>query len=297
MSNSVVYDALISSLLAHELEHVFMQATGLPVELVPSGEPAWLFRFQQRQNPLCSLMAQNPGSCSSCQTVHTELQRRLSATLAPEVIDCFAGLSEFAVPVMMRGQHVATLLGGQIFQHQPTRVHFDRLVEQLLDQGVPTDLPRLEAAFFKTAVISRQQFEASLRLLAIIARFLADDANRDLLAAHTHDPACITNAKNFILSHADEPLTLRNVSDHVHVSPYYFSKSFKKTTGIGFSEYLARVRVEKAKDLIASQQLPITEVANQAGFGSVSQFNRAFQRYTGSSPKVYRASLRKVNSS
>jgi AraC-like DNA-binding protein len=198
---------------------------------------------------------------------------------------------------MMRGQHVATLLGGQISQRQLTRGQFDRLVEQLRSRGVPTDLPGLEAAFFQTAVISRERFEASLALLAIFARFLADDANRDLLAAHTHDPACITNAKNFILAYADEPLTLRNVAEHVHVSPHHFSKSFKKATGIGFSEYLARVRVEKAKDLIASQQLSITQVANQAGFGSVSQFNRAFQRYTGSSPKGYRASLRNVSSS
>lgn len=297
MSTSAIYNALISSMLAHELEQVFMQATGLAVELVPSGEPAWLFRFQQRGNPLCSLMAQNPGSCISCQQVHTELQQRLSTTLAPEVINCFAGLSEFAVPVMVRGEHVATLLGGQIFQSEPTRVQFERMVEQLRDQGVPAELPELEAAFFQTSVIPGQQFQASLRLLAIFAKFLADDANRALLATHTHDPACITNAKNFILAHAEEPLSLRDVAEHVHVSSHYFSKSFKKATGIGFSEFLARVRVERAKDLIANQQLSINEVANQAGFGSLSQFNRAFHRYAGSSPKEYRASLRQGTSS
>lgn len=292
MSTSAVYNALVSSMLAHELEQVFRQATGLPVELVPSGEPAWLFRVQQRGNPLCSLIAQFPESCKSCQQVHTELQRRLTKSLSPEVIDCFAGLSEFAVPVMVGGQHVATLRGGQIFQREPTRAQFDRMVEQLRDQGVSRQLPRLEATFFRTSVISRKQFQASLRLLKIFAKFLAEDANRDLLAAHTHDGSCITSAKNFILAHADEPLSLRDVAEHVHVSAHYFSKFFKKATGIGFSEFLARVRVEKAKDLIANSQLPINSVAHQAGFGSVSQFNRAFHRYTGSSPKVYRALLR-----
>jgi AraC-like DNA-binding protein len=237
-------------------------------------------------------MTQFPGSCKSCQQVHTELQRRLTKSLTPEVIDCFAGLSEFAIPVMVGGQHVATLLGGQILQSKPTRKQFDRMVAQLRDQGVPTDLPRLEAAFFKTAVISRKQFQASLRLLKMFARFLADDAIRDLLAVHTHDGACITSAKNYIVAHADEPLSLRDVAEHVHVSPHYFSKFFRKATGIKFSEFLARVRVEKAKDLIANQQLSINAVANQAGFGSVSQFNRAFHRYTGSSPKAYRTSLR-----
>jgi AraC-like DNA-binding protein len=296
MSTSAVFKALVSSMLAHELEHLFEQATGLPVELVPSGEPAWLFRFQQRGNPLCSLMAQFPGSCNSCQQVHTELQRRLTASLVPEVIDCFAGLSEFAVPVVVGGEHVATLLGGQILQSKPTREQFDRVVEQLHEPGALRKLARIEDAFFQTPVISRKQFQASLRLLKIFARFLAEDANRDLLAAHTHDGACITSAKNFILTHADEPLSLGTVAEHVHLSPNYFSKFFKKVTGVRFSEYLARVRVEKAKDLISNQQLSINAVASQAGFGSLSQFNRAFHRFTGYSPKEYRLSLRQGSS-
>lgn len=291
MSTSAVYNALVSSTLAHELESAFTEATGLPVELVPSGEPAWLFRTQRREHPLCSLMAQHPGSCAACQEVHTELQRRVADRLVPDVTSCFAGLSEFAVPVIAGDQHVATLLGGQIFQRQPTQAQFERLKEELRKWGMQSESPGMEAAYFQTRVISRKQFQASLRLLTMFARFLVEDANRDLLAAHTHDGPCITNAKNFILTHADESLSLRDVAEHVHVSPHYFSKFFKKATGIGFSEFLARVRVEKAKDLIASQQLSINEVAHHAGFGSVSQFNRTFHRYTGSSPKVYRATL------
>ena len=297
MSSSAVYEALVNSTLAHELESAFMQATGLPVELVPSGEPAWLFRSQRRGNPLCSLMAQYPGSCAACHQAHAELQRRLTVKLAPEVLDCFAGLSEFAVPVIVGGQHVATLLGGQIFQRTPSAVQFEQLVDQLRSQGVTAELQRIQSAYFGTHVLSRQQFRASLRLLTIFARFLAEEANRHLIAAHTHDGPCITGAKNFILAHASEPLLLRDVAGHVHVSPSYFSKFFKKATGVGFSEFLARVRVEKAKDLLSNRTLPINEVANQAGFGSLSQFNRLFHRYTGTSPKSYRASLRQLISS
>jgi AraC-like DNA-binding protein len=241
-------------------------------------------------------MAQFPGSCASCHQAHAELQRRLTNKLAPEVIDCFAGLSEFAVPVMVGGQHVATLLGGQIFQRKPSAVQYERLLDQLRSQGVTAEAPRVESAYFGTRVLSRKQFRASLRLLTIFARFLAEDANRDLIAAHTHDGPCITSAKNFILARASEPLLLRDVAEHVHVSPYYFSKFFKKATGIGFSEFLARVRVEKAKDLVTNQQVPIKEVASLAGFGSLSQFNRMFQRYAGCSPKAYRASIMQLDS-
>ena len=297
MSNSAVYDALVRSALAHELESAFTQATGLPVELVPSGEPAWLFRSQRREHPLCSLMAQHPASCAACEQAHAELQRRLADRLVPEVTSCFAGLSEFALPVIVGDQHVATLLGGQIFQRKPTEPQFDRLKQQLREWGMQPELKSIEAAYFQTRVISRRQFQASLRLLAIFARFLAEDANRDLLSAQIHEQPCITSAKNFILAHASEPLRLRDVAAHVHLSPDYFCKFFKKATGLGFSEFVARVRVEKAKDLLAKPAFLINDVANQVGFGSLSQFNRTFRRYAGRSPKEYRASLLTASSS
>jgi AraC-like DNA-binding protein/ligand-binding sensor protein len=291
MSASAVYDALVRSALAHELESAFMEATGLPVVLMPSGEPLLLLTFRGRENPFCSLMAQSAVSCIACQKAHRELQQRIADNLVPQVTHCFAGLSEFAVPIIVGGQHVATLLGGQIFQRKPTQAQFARLREQLRIWGMQHEWRRIEIAFFKTHVISQNQFQASLRLLTIFAKFLADDANRDLLAARIQDQHWITRAKNFVLNHAAEPLHLRDVAEHVHLSTSYFSRFFKKATGLGFSEFLARARVEIAKNSLADPGLSINEVANQAGFGSLSQFNRTFQRYVGCSPREYRASL------
>jgi AraC-like DNA-binding protein len=291
MSGSAVYDALVRSALAHELESAFIAATGLPVVLMPSGEPLLLFTFPGRRNPFCSLMAQSAVSCIACQKAHMELQQQLTDNLVPKVICCFAGLSEFVVPIIVGGQHVATLLGGQVFQSQPTQTQFTRLKEQLRIWGMQHELRRIEIAYFKTHVISRKQFQASLRLLTIFAKFLAEDANRDLLAARVQDQHWITHAKNFILEHAGEPLRLGDVAEHVYLSISYFSKFFKKATGLGFSEFLARARVENAKNSLADPGLTIKEVANRAGFGSLSQFNRTFQRYVGCSPKEYRASL------
>ena len=292
MSVSDVYDALVRSTLMHEVESAFMQSTGLSVQLVPSGEPRPLFSFRGRENPFCRLMAQFSGSCLACQKAHLELQQRIADNLSPQVTSCFAGLSELAAPIMVGGQHVATLWGGQVFQRNPTQAQFERLRQQLGLWGIQRELRRIETAFFQTRVISRQQFQASLRLLTIFARFLAEDAGRDLLAAHTQEQPLITGAKNFILAHAGEPLHLRDVAEYVHVSTQHLSRFFKQATGIGFSEYLARLRVENAKGLLTNPDLSISEVSNEAGFGSLSQFNRAFRRYAGCSPKAYRASLR-----
>ena len=287
---STVYDTLESSLLAQQVEKTFFEATGLPAELVPSGESPQFFPFQQKQNPFCRLMAQSRGSCMACQEVHTKLQQRIEDSLVPQTIYCFAGLVEFAVPIVINRQHVASLLGGRVFLHKPTLEQFDQLARRLEAWGLHSELDRFKTQFFQTQVMSRKQFQASVQMLALFAKLVAEDVNRNVLTTHAHEGSLITTAKNFILAHANESLQLRDVAEHVHVSSHYFCKLFKKSTGMGFSEYLGRVRVENAKHTLANSVLPITEVAGQAGFGSLSQFNRTFQRYVGCSPKEYRAS-------
>jgi AraC-like DNA-binding protein len=296
MSDSAVYDALVRSPLAQELESAFRQATGLPVELVPSSEPRLLFTFRSSGSPFCRLMAQFTGSCIACQKAHLELQQQVIENLAPQVNRCYAGLIEFAMPVMVGGQHIVTLFGGQVFQRKRTQAQFERLRQQLHLWGIQSELRRIETAFFQTRVISQKQFQASLRLLTIFARFLAEDANRDLLAAQIPNQPCMTEAKSFILAHAGERLRLDDVAQHLHISAQHFSKLFKKAAGVGFSEFLTRVRVENAKDLLAKPGILIHDVANKVGFGSLSQFNRVFQRYAGCSPKEYRASFRQTPS-
>jgi AraC-like DNA-binding protein len=60
-----------------------------------------------------------------------------------------------------------------------------------------------------------------------------------------------------------------------------------------FSEYVARCHVDRARQLLHDPDLRVTEVAFAAGFQSIPHFNHTFKRYTGLSPKRYRASLRK----
>ena len=63
---------------------------------------------------------------------------------------------------------------------------------------------------------------------------------------------------------------------------------FKRATGMTFTEYLSFVRVAKSKQLLANPQKRISEVAYEAGFSSLTHFNRMFRRITGQSPTAYR---------
>ena len=75
------------------------------------------------------------------------------------------------------------------------------------------------------------------------------------------------------------------------MSAFYFCKTFKKATGMTFTDYLARVRIEKVKNLLLNPHKRVSEAAYEAGFQSLSQFNRVFRRIAGESPTVYRERL------
>ena len=101
----------------------------------------------------------------------------------------------------------------------------------------------------------------------------------------------ITKAKNFIKEHQGEPLSLAKVAKAVNTSTYYFCKIFKKYSGLNFVEYLSRVRIERAKEMLMNPNLRISEIAFEVGFQSLTHFNRVFKKIGGESPSEFRAKM------
>src|SRR4029077_15949624 len=84
--------------------------------------------------------------------------------------------------------------------------------------------------------------------------------------------------------HYGDPVGLDEMARTMHVSTFYFCKMFKRATGLTFTDYLGRVRVEKAKNLLLNPHLRVSEIAYTVGFQSLTHFNRVFRKLTGESP-------------
>lgn len=108
------------------------------------------------------------------------------------------------------------------------------------------------------------------------------------LEAGTKTNRKIKIACDYITEHCDQPLTLETVSEYVGFSTYYFSRIFKIATGLSYIEFITQQRVRRAQALLSDSDLNITEISYQAGFKSISTFNRVFKQYKGCSPSQYR---------
>lgn len=83
--------------------------------------------------------------------------------------------------------------------------------------------------------------------------------------------------------------SLSELALQVGMSKYRLSHRFHEVIGVTFRDYLLRVRLERAKALLAAGQVSITEVAQNVGFGDLARFDKVFKRYTGMSPSAYRS--------
>jgi AraC-like DNA-binding protein len=152
-------------------------------------------------------------------------------------------------------------------------------------------LKRLEEAYFQTRVVSKKQYESIVRLLTIFAQHLSALSNQLMVETDTAGMPSIEKARALINARHADQLSLGEVAQAVNMSAFYFCKSFKKVTGLTFTSYLARVRIEKVKNLLLDPNRRVSEAAYEAGFQSLSQFNRVFRRIAGESPSAYRERL------
>lgn len=280
MSRSQIY---------RDYERAFSQSTGLPLKL--RAMKAWhlVHRGTKFENPFCALMAKHSRSCAACLEVQHKIAE--SPKIATKSMICFAGLCETAVPVQLGDKLIGFLQTGQVLLKKPTHRQFARTARQLLEWGLKVNLGQLEDAYFHTRVLTRKQYESIISLLTIFGQHLSFVCNQILVQTGNAEPVSITRARKFIQEHQTDDLSLAEVARAVNTSTFYFCKLFKKATGLSFTEYLSRLRIEKAKNLLLNPNLRVSEIAYETGFQTLTHFNRVFKHITNQSPSNYRKRL------
>jgi AraC-like DNA-binding protein/ligand-binding sensor protein len=278
--------------VVQQYESAFYKATGVPLKLTPPEAPCSPGSFGPGGNRFCARVASIPAGCAACLETEARLQRSVARKRALEQAYCYAGLTVVAMPVEVGRQHVATLLSGRVLRREPTERDFTLVLKMLGGGPDAAWVQQARKSYLDVPVLTAERFQAILQLLSVFAQYLADFAERHALACSKAEPEAVAGAKRFVHSHVEEPITLTQVVRHVHVSRFYFCKLFKKATGMTLTQYVSRVRVEKAKALLLNPSLRISEVVFAAGFGSVARFNYVFKGHVGMAPGEYRASAR-----
>lgn len=143
--------------------------------------------------------------------------------------------------------------------HEAGRLEMDQLVLDLLQQIV--------------GIVSNESLE--------------DDLNGSLRQNHI---STIERAKEFINGNFSTDISLYQIADYSCVSPFHFSRIFKKFTSFTPHQYLQNIRLKHGQVLLKNSALPISDIACQAGFNSADYFATAFKQRYGATPTEFRGS-------
>src|SRR6187399_1864279 len=167
---------LQSSDIFRDYQRAFQAITGLPLALRAAGSFQPPMQGTKLGNPLCALLAGRNKTCAAC----LDLQQRLERTACdqPGTAQCFAGLNESAVPVRLGEKVIAYLQTGQVLFRLPTAAETREAARQAARLEPTLDQKDLAAAYKRSRVVARAQYDSILKLLSIFAQQLAAVSNQ-----------------------------------------------------------------------------------------------------------------------
>ena len=242
-----------------------------------------------RQNGFFALISEKRRGCAACLLLQQQVCK--TASQKPQTLSCPAGLSETAVPLLLGDRLIGYLQTGQALLKKPTKTQWRMTLGHLQELGIVVDPESAKALHFQSHVKTPKRYEAAVRLLEFFARQLAVVASRIAKVKSSDTHPAVIRAKQFIDEHPVEGLTLAMVAEHTDTSRDELGELFHRFTGEALTEYVSRVRIARAKDLLLNLNYSIGEVAREVGFESTSEFNHAFRKLFGKSANDFRCQL------
>ena len=150
---------------------------------------------------------------------------------------------------------------------------------------------KLERRLFGGGEDRLTSLRANALFLDILYRLhkICGESTESETASHVGDP--LHAAREYNLEHFSENCSLATIACEVNLSPNYLHTAFKEAFGETPYDYVTKMRIEKAKRLIAAGRESMLTIALETGFCSQSHFNKVFKSQTGMTPKEFRSSI------
>ncbi|EMP6173110.1 regulatory protein PocR [Citrobacter amalonaticus] len=290
----------LNSELINKIAQDFAQATSLAVVVVNihGDEISELFNF----TPFCQLMRQHPQHSTRCRMSDRCGGLEASKSDQPCIYRCHAGLTDFSIPLVIAGHLVGFVLCGQVrlrnddgadlldIMKVDDRWQADRELLNEFSNVPEMDYSRVMASADLLKLIVENCLKKQLNFVVIKDSTQPAEPSRPTRAASPHDSK-MKKALRYIDAHLSDDLRLEDVASHVYLSPYYFSKLFKKYQGIGFNAWVNQQRMASARELLCHSDWSIASIARNLGFSQTSYFCKVFRQTYHVTPQAYRQKI------
>ena len=163
----------------------------------------------------------------------------------------------------------------------------------LSDQFISPICGKVKKCIFPDTLSMLESFRQTFLLLSLFkqekcAGIFSYIFHQVLEAAIDNENPYVKRTKEYVISKLSENITLKMISEEVHLEPHYLCALFKEHTGSTIMQYIIFHRIEKAKHLIITQYEKMHEIAEKCGFSNYNHFSNTFKKVTGITPMQYR---------
>lgn len=309
-----------------DIQRIFYETTGMIISYSDLKKESEFYFFPSEERALfCKIIQSAPGGRGRCEASDAKGARKAREKGRPYIYRCHAGLIDIAVPLLIKGNFVGAILTGQTLTEPPSEYGFEQVKQRV--KGLKLDLAELKKAYYQIKVFPKRALKTTTDFLFFISNYIIEKENvlflqrkvieqqkrliqekereerlrrklqrampflnikKNLEGGLDRNQRIVRKAKKFIEENFQHPLHLADIAEAVFLSPNHFCTIFKNQVGCSFHQYLIKVRMEKAKDLLENSDLTIKQISYQVGYKDPNYFSRAFRKNIGFSPTYYR---------
>jgi AraC-like DNA-binding protein len=266
------------------------EVSGLKIQFYEAARQGDITPPCQAHSPLCRQLNKSPAGRDLCR--NTCLLLLEEARAATRETRCAAGTTFCAVPLRSSAGLLGFLVAAGFYPTRPNAHARNRYRHLFERAGIRLTATRIERLCAGTKLLAPQRLNSLRHILEIAAGYLVKELALELFQKGGDLPKPILRACQLIRERFRDDPAQEDIARAVGLSTSHFSRLFHRRTGLRYKEYLNEVRLQESRRALRETDHPVTQVAFDAGFRSISQFNRQFKTHYDASPRDYRKRYR-----
>ena len=260
----------------------FYNMTGIKIALYDEMR-RHLHTYPAQMCDFCRYVRRDPalaGKCLDCDRLGFDT---CDKTRRPYIYRCHMGLSEAVMPICEGGEIIGYMMMGQILC-EGDRSRVEEAILALSAQNTP-ERGEFYGGLAQLRSVSREFVDSALNVMSMCVCYLHSNK---IIQRGTEDLRSRLCA--YVERHYTEPLSVSELCRKLYLSKSKLYDLSVECFGMGVSDHVRQLRIEKAKKLLERTQKPVAQIAAEVGFQDANFFTRSFKKAVGQTPKEYRNS-------
>lgn len=273
-------------IVANELKYAttdFYNITGIEIVLYDENR-TWIYSYPEAISSFCEQVRTSPvlaKKCLECDHMGFDI---CDKTKKPYLYHCHMNLLEAIAPIIENGIIIGYMMLGQILSKNGVGAAKEKAL-QACDQYM-LDREKLLPELEKIKIVDDSFINSAVSMMSMCACYLY--YNRII---ENKSDVLSYQIKAYIEMHLHEDLTIQKLCDTFFISKSKLYQISQKSFGMGISDYIRRLRLDKAKLLLKKREKSISDIAFSVGFQDANYFTRIFKKYEHMTPKDYKAKI------